>query len=238
MHLGLSPAGLLSTTSSWEGKGQMDWWFLEWDGTKRNNLSGEEKVPFENLDETLSQSFRASLYAKQSPLLSSFPFCLKDCHYFIFFNPKFSCAPSLPALLHHKRNDTILNPCHLQNPAALALLGRGRCKALAPGAFWGEKASQLLPFVCCVLFSGCNLGFGWFLGHWTIWAHRVEWKPVFSPHSAFREPPTPQNFAVSWFNCPDTSREGSTWECAAWGTSFSPALPVWCSGESFLSRKS
>ena len=107
MHLGLYPIGLLSTSSSWEGKRQMYWWSPKWDGTKDNNLSRDEKVLFKALcfDGVLFWSFRASCYPcmPSNPLLFFFiSFCLKDFYdYFLWQNSTVLLSSQLPFITSH-----------------------------------------------------------------------------------------------------------------------------------------
>lgn len=217
MHLGLYPIGLLSTSSSWEGKRQMYSWSPKWDGTKDNNLSRDEKVLFKELcfDGVLFWSFRASCYPcmPSNPLLFFFYFFLPQGLLWLFFVTKFNCPPFLSAALHHKPHGTFLGLCNLQKPTAPLFLWSGRCKALEPRFFllllcWGKGLSVIsICHIFCVY-----LIFGFFDCRCTTRDHIQEWKHSFpSLRCVLWVTNHPKSLTVSWRSHWDTKGDRFSW---------------------------
>lgn len=236
MHLGLYPIGLLSTSSSWEGKRQMYWWSPKWDGTKDNNLSRDEKVLFKELcfDGVLFWSFRASCYPcmPSNPLLFFFYFFLPQGLLWLFFVTKFNCPPFLSAALHHKPHGTFLGLCDLQKPTAPLFLWSGRCKALEPRFFFyycvEEKASRLFPFVT---FSACTSSLDFLTAVVQPAITSKSENIIFLPCGVFCESPTTQKVWLLAGVATEIQKEIGSADCGAQGTSApaeAPHISVWC----------
>lgn len=152
----------------------------------------------------------------------------------LFFLIKIQPHSFLLAVLPSQESGTFLDLCNKQKPAALPL------SVIWNLRFFGcveEKASRLLPFVCCVTFSVCTLPSGYFfLPLYDLSSHTRAKTQFFFPTLCSMSHRSRKTLTGSWLSCRGAKGDRANRQRGAWGSSYSPSAPVRRLVKSFRSR--